>query len=161
MRPRPDANGQYIAGCAVQDAVCRRAEKQSKTLPTVAPYDDGVDIRGHRDAVNFCLRASENQVSVRVRHTGGLTEIVQARLGLLLDLILYRRHVHGNVAAIHETERFDHVNDMQLCAEKTRQLNRPLADDARLLGKVDSKQNTFVSAHAIALRPGCGDDTTQ
>lgn len=145
----------------MQNAVRGRAEQQCETVPPMASDNDGVDLGARRDSMYFRFRPSEYQVPVRFQHAGGVAEFIETRLRLFLDLLLHGRQVHGNVAAVDETERFDHVNDVQFRGEQTRQPDRPLAHDARLLGEVDGKQNTLVSTHSIALRRGCGDDTTQ
>ena len=161
MRPRSNANGQYVAGGAVQNAVRRGTQQQGEPVPPVASDDDGVDLCSRRDAVDLRFRSAEYQVTVVFGYVGVVAELIQARFRLFLNLVLYGRHVHGDVSAVDETQRFYDVNDVQVRIKQTRQLDRPLAHDARLLGEINGKQNTPVSTHAIALRRGCGDDTTQ
>jgi len=69
----------------VQDAVRRRPQQQGEPVPPVASNDDGVDVRGYRDAVDFRFRPAEYQVTVVFRHVGIVAELIQARLRLILD----------------------------------------------------------------------------
>ena len=118
-------------------------------MAAVRPDHDQVGFQLLRHPVDLGLGPAENQMLMIFGNLQCAGELGKVRFGLLMNLFLDRREVHGNVAAVGETERFDHVNDVQIRVEGLRKSDCALGHPIRFFGKIDCQHDTFVCTHVV------------
>ena len=136
-------------------------------MAAVAADDDEIHFPGLRDPVYFAFRAPEHQVLALRRNAETIGELGKVRPGLLVNLFLHGRQVHGNVASVGQAQGFDDVYRVQFGIEGGSDGDGGGRHLPRLLGKVDCQENASICGHAatppeppvtIHSKPGCAQD---
>ena len=76
----------------------------------------------------------------------GCSELGEMGFGLIMNLFLDRRQIHGDVAAISQAERLDHVHYMQFCLIGVRKSNGSFGDSGGFFGQVYRQHDSLVTA---------------
>ena len=95
---------QYTVGC--------RAHEQGQAVAAVAANHYQISAGFFRQGVNLNFRLTEHNVSTRFTDAMARGKLFELLRGLLVNLILYSREVHGNVTAIGKAQGLDDVDDM-------------------------------------------------
>ncbi len=111
-----------------------------------ADYDD-VSAHGGGRALYLAVRAAEDEVLAGLRDAQRGRELRQVRFGLLVNLVLHGRQIHGDVAAVSQAQRLDDVHHVQLGVECLRQQPGPVGHRVRLFREVHGEDDTTIVRH--------------
>ena len=117
-------------------------------MPSMSADNDHIHLTFFGRLVDFDLRRSENQMPTPLLDPELASKVGQMCCGLVVDLILNRREVHGNLSAITETEGLDDMNDMQLGSECIGDGTCATRDMSCVFGEVGSQKDSFDLRHS-------------
>lgn len=93
------------------------------------------------DAVDFTLRPAKDQMPVFFGYTKLFAKFCQMNFGLILNLILHRREVHGYIAAVGGTQGLDDVDNVYCAGRVADDLFHPLCKQSGFFRKVGSEND--------------------
>ena len=96
----------------MEDAVGGGAHEQSQAVATMATHNDQIGTGFIGQGVDFHLGLTEHDVPVFGVKAMACREFFQLLHGLLMNLVLNARKIHGDVPTIGEAEGLDNVDDM-------------------------------------------------
>jgi hypothetical protein len=102
-----------VATGTVQYTVGGGTHQQGQAVAPMAANDYKVCAEFLRSGVNFNFRTAQNNMLVLLIDTVGLGELLELLGGLLMDLVLDSGKVHGDIAAVSETQWLDYMDQVQ------------------------------------------------
>src|SRR5262245_43846623 len=139
----------------MQHTIGGGTEQQSESVPAMATDHDHVDVLLVREPMDLGFGPTKDQVLAFRRNADRTGELGEMRLRLLVNLFLHRRKIHGNVPAIREAKRFDHVDDVKLRVETLCNRNRTSCNAVGFIRQIHGQQDPFVGTHVADLRGIC------
>ena len=93
-------DGQHITGGTVHDAIGRRSQESGQTTAGMTANDNQISVTFFSNPMDFALRSAKDQMLVIFGHAKLFAKFGQMNFGLVLNLILHRREVHGDIASV-------------------------------------------------------------
>lgn len=145
----PYAHREDVAAGAMEYAVRRGAQEERE--PVTAMGSDNDEIRGllFPNAVDFGFRSPKDKVLLIFRNGQRRAEFLQLALGLLMNLVLHAREIHGNIAAVGEAERFNHVEHAKPSPKSRGKRLGALTNTLRVFRQIDRKKQVGVVRHRV------------
>lgn len=129
-----------------------RSEQQRDAMTSVGANHDHVHPPFFGCLVNFDFWRSEDQMSITFFDLELAGKIGQVRRRLIVDLILNRREVHRNLAAITEAKWFDDMDDMQFGCKRIGHRTSSSRNMPSVFGQIGSQQNSLDLGHSPGTR---------
>ena len=93
-------DGQHITGRTVHDAIGRRSQESGQTTAGMTANDNQISVTFFSNPMDFALWSAKDQMLVIFGHAKLFAKFGQMNFGLVLNLILHRREVHGDIASV-------------------------------------------------------------
>lgn len=94
-----------------------------------------------RNAVDFALWSSEDQVLLFFRYPKLFAKFRQVNFGLILNLILHRRQVHRDIASVSRAQGFNDMDNVYGTRRIADDLFHPLGEQSGFFCEVGSENN--------------------
>jgi len=93
-------DGQHITGRTVHNAIGCGPQESGQTTAGMTANDNQIGVTFFSNPMDFALWSAKDQMLVIFGHAKLFAKFGQMNFGLVLNLILHWREVHGDIASV-------------------------------------------------------------